>query len=45
MAQESRYLGLLARLGSYRILAGPDGRKVELLDGEGTQILELSEIW
>lgn len=45
MAQESRYLGLLARVASYRISAGVDLRTAELLDEEGTRILEYVEGW
>lgn len=45
MAEESRYLDLLARVGDNRISVGPDGRKVELFDGEGARIMEFSEMW
>jgi heat shock protein HslJ len=43
MAQESRYLGLLARVGSYRMTLGAHGRTAELFDGEGARILEFED--
>jgi heat shock protein HslJ len=43
MAQESRYLGLLARVGSYRTTLGANGRTAELFDGEGVRILEFED--
>jgi hypothetical protein len=43
MAQESRYLDLLARVGSYRMTLGAHGRTAELFDGEGARILEFED--
>jgi len=44
MAQESRYLRLLADAGSYRVSAGIEGRTADFFDLEATRILEFAEI-
>jgi len=44
MAQESRYLRVLTDVGSYRVSAGVEGRRVDFFDLEATRILEFAEI-
>ena len=44
MAQESRYLGLLTDVGSYRVSARIEGRRLDFFDLEAARILEFAEI-
>jgi hypothetical protein len=44
MAQESRYLGFLSQIGSYRVVTGAEGLRAEFLDTDGMLILEYVEV-
>ena len=44
MAQESRYLGLLSQIASYRLETDGRGRRVEFLDRDGMLIMEYVEV-
>jgi hypothetical protein len=44
MAQESRYLGHLSQVGSYRLVTGAEGWRAEFLDTDGMLILEYVEV-